>query len=922
MKRVDVFAFQLLLASLVLVGCTNDSAEKRLASARDFLQKNDAKSAVIEIKNALQKNPELGEARFLLGTTLLKDGNPAAAEVELRKALATNYSSDLVVPELARTMLLLGQHKKLIDEFGGTKLVNASAAAALQSALAGAYAAQGKQDLAKQALSSALAADPSYSPAVLINARLNAAAGDTAGALASLDGLLAKEPGNPDAWKLKGDILLVSEGKPDNALIAYRKALEIDPKFLPAHFAIMAVATRQGDLAASMKQLEELKAFAAKNPQTRYYEAELAYRNRDYKQSREIAQQLLQQLPNNPQILQIAGAAELVVGSLAQAEVYLSRALLLSPDLVPARRLLIATYLRSGQPAKALATLNAIPGKEGVGPAFYSIAGEVYLQNGDAKKAEEYFAKALKLDPENARKRTALAMTRLAGGRPEAAFDELETIAAVDSGVTADLALISAHLRRQEFDKALIAIDKLESKQPGKPDAANLRGRVLLAQKNNVAARKSFERALEIDADFFPAAASLGTMDVAEKRPEDARKRFEAMLARNPKNPQALLAVAQLAFATGAGKDEVAALLTKAIDANPTETAPRLMLIELLLRNKDNKQALAVAQAAATALPASPEVMAALGRTQLIVGENNQAIATYGKLAALQPLSPQAQVLLAEAQLANKERPAARQSLRRALELKADQLDAQRRLILLDIEDKNFASAAQIARTVQEQRPKEPTGLVLQGDVASAQRNWDAAARSYRSALQLRAAPETATKLHAVLLASGKAVDADKFAASWFKDHPKDVVFLVYMGELALGRKDYTAAEKYYLAALSLQPESALVLNNLAWVSGQLRKPGAIEYAERANKLAPNQPILMDTLATLLAEKGEYGPAIELQTRALALQPDNSALRLGLAKIYIKSGDKAKARGELESLAKLGSDQPWQAEVNALLKTL
>ena len=67
----------------------------------------------------------------------------------------------------------------------------------------------------------------------------------------------------------------------------------------------------------------------------------------------------------------------------------------------------------------------------------------------------------------------------------ECAIDELQDIAASDTGATADLALISAHLRRKEFDKALAAIDKLEAKQPDKPLAANLRGRIQLAQKDN-----------------------------------------------------------------------------------------------------------------------------------------------------------------------------------------------------------------------------------------------------------------------------------------------------------------------------------------------------------------------------------------------------------------------------------------------------
>jgi predicted Zn-dependent protease len=99
-------------------------------------------------------------------------------------------------------------------------------------------------------------------------------------------------------------------------------------------------------------------------------------------------------------------------------------------------------------------------------------------------------------------------------------------------------------------------------------------------------------------------------------------------------------------------------------------------------------------------------------------------------------------------------------------------------------------------------------------------------------------------------------------------------------------------------------------------------KDGAVSYAEKANGLAPNKPVFMDTLAMLLAKQNEFTRAIELQNKALDLQPDNSRVRLNLAKIYIRSGDKARARVELERLAKLGETFPEQSIVTELLKAM
>ena len=99
-------------------------------------------------------------------------------------------------------------------------------------------------------------------------------------------------------------------------------------------------------------------------------------------------------------------------------------------------------------------------------------------------------------------------------------------------------------------------------------------------------------------------------------------------------------------------------------------------------------------------------------------------------------------------------------------------------------------------------------------------------------------------------------------------------------------------------------------------------KGGAVAYAEKANTLAPGQPAFMDTLAMLLSEKNDYAKALEWQNKAIALQPENNALKLNLAKIYIKGGKKDLARKELDELAKLGDKFPAQGDVASLLKTL
>lgn len=921
-KRSSVIsaAISTALLAAFLGGCGGDDPAKLIASGKDFLAKNDNKAAVIQLKNALQANPDLGEARFLLGKALLASGDIAGAEVELRKAYNLKYSSDEVVPLLAQAMLANGQAKKVTDEFASVDLGTNLGKAGLKTALSTAWAAQGRNEQARSELAAALAAQPDYAPALLAQARQKAIGGDLTSALAIVDGVLAADARDHEALLLAGS-LLAAKGDTQGALERFRQAVAARPDSLVAHSAVVSTLfqLRKPDEAAT--QIEAMKKIAPKHPQTLYLAGQSAYQKRDFKAVREISQELLKVAPDNPSALLLAGTAEFQLGSFVQAESHLNKLLQKNPDSALGRRLLVATYLRSGQANKAMAALQPALARIDNDPALLSLAGETYLMNGDAAKSADYFARAAKLDPDNKGKQISLAVAHLAQGKTGAQA-ELEQIAQTDTGTTADLALIASHLKNGQIDKALKAIDTLEKKQPDNPATHNLRARTLLGKQDVAGARASFSKAVALNPTFFPAVASLAALDLADKKPEEARKRFEAVIAADPKHVQALLALAELKATTGGTPEEVATAIGRAIVANPQDVPSRLALILHHLNQKDSKKALAAANEAAAAIPDRPEILDALGRAQQVAGDTNQAVSTYSKLASLQPDSPLPHVRVAELHMLAKKRDEAAKSLRKALDVRPDLIEAQRGLILLALEDKKTAEALGIARQMQQQRPKEAIGYLLEGEIQVASNALNEAIKAFRSGLKVQPSGELAVKLHNVLIASGNSAEADRWAATWLKEQPKDITMRVYLGDRAIARKDYASASRIYQDALQLQPNSPLVLNNLAWVSGQLKSPKAIEYAERANQLSPNQPAVMDTLAMLLAEKGETAKAIDLLRQALQISPQATLVQLNLAKVLISSGQKDAARKELDALAKLGDKFPGQAEVARLQKEL
>ncbi len=852
----------------------------------------------------------------------METGEPAAAEVELRKALEAGSTESKTAPWLAKALLAQGQPRKAILEFAATTLSDAEASADLRTTVAAAYAQLGERDNALEAVQSALKDWPEHAPATLLQARLMAAAGDTAGALALIEPVLAREPKNVAALVFKADLQRYGQHDRDAALATYRSAVAADPKSLAAHAAIISMLLEQHDVGAAKAQFDQLKAVAPNHPETRLIEARLAYLANDFAKTREITEQLLKPFPNDPRILQLAGAAALRLNATAQAESYLGQALKAEPRALLPRQMLAQIYLRGGRPRKALEMLQPIVESPSPDATSLTLAGQAYLQNGDPAHSEAAFAQAAKIDPKSATARTGLALNELAKGNTSAGFAELESAAAEDSGTRANMALIAARLRTNDLDGALKAVDALEKKQPGKPIAAVLRGDIQIRRKDPAAATASFEKALAIDPLYFPATAGLAALELAAGRPDGAKKRFEDLLRADPKNYRAMLGLAELKARAGGSKEEVTKAITEAVKASPTELAPRLLLVNYLLSQRDAKAALAAAQDAYAALPNNVELLERLGTAQLAAGDSQQAINTFTKLATLRPDRPEPELRLADANLAAKDLDATRRSLQRALKIMPGLVTAQRGLAQVALLQKKPDEALEIAHAMQKAEPKQAAGYLLEADVQTQLGHAEAAASALRRALPLGGSSVTAIKLHQALQAAGHKEEADRLVAAWTKDHPRDAAFRYYLGDLALARNDLAAAEANYRSVIELQPDNALALNNVAWLMTRQGKPGAVAMAERANQLLPGRPALMDTLAAALAAENQAPQAIELQKKAIAKAPDDAGLRLTLAKIYLKAGDRPQARAELERLSRLGDKFPAHGEVAELMKSL
>ncbi|MBB3117073.1 XrtA/PEP-CTERM system TPR-repeat protein PrsT [Pseudoduganella violacea] len=927
-RRVNKLAVSAALMSGVLLlgagmsACSKgESAEKLLADARQYQQKGDHKAALIQLKNALEKSPDLAEARFQLASLYNDLGEPLAAEKEIRRAIALKYPAEKTTPVLARTLLMQGEFQKVLDETANDK------SEAVQVLRGDAYLSLGadKAAQAEEAFQAALKLRPNSGEALVGLARVASLRKDLDGAIRFGEEAVSKDPQNPAVWSFKGDLLRFQD-KPAEALAAYQQVVKLKPDHRSAHLEIAYLLVADGKYDAAQTSLDAARKLTPNNFIVLYTQALLDYSRGKYTAAQENLLKVLRVAPNHMPTLLLAGAVELNTGSVKQAEQYLRKYLEANPDNVYARKMLAGALLKSGQAPDALSVLGPALKGEQQDASLLALAGETYMQARDFDKATSYFSKATVLDPQKALLRTSLGLSKLAQGDKTGAVAEMERAAALDSSsLEAGLALLRTELGLEHFDKALQIATELEKKHGDRPVVHNTKGGIYLAKKDLPKARASFEKALSLDKTYLPSMINLAQIDLQDRKFDLARQRFDPLLQKDPKNVEAMTALANIAVLEN--KPEVATnWLIKAATENPDALAPALQLAVHYMRGNEAVKAVTLLRKYQVAHAASPELLDVLGQAQLATKDQAGALETFSKLASVMPKSAVPLYRIGVAQQLAKNEAAAVDSLKKAVALDADYLPAYQGLIGIAVAKRDYEQALTLARQVQKQQPKQPPGYLFEGDIYEAQQKPAQALVAYEKALTLSlGAPNIFLKIHNTLRAQGKEKEAAQRLAQWRKDKPDDFAVALLEAEGNIRDKNYKLAATQLEALQKKKVDDVIVLNNLAWVYQQLKDPRALAVAEHAYKLQSSHPSVVDTLGWLLIEQGNTTRGIELLRKAIAAVPDERAageLRYHLAYGLHKSGDKAGARKELEKLLASGAQFPQLEEARSLLKQL
>ncbi|WP_051068473.1 XrtA/PEP-CTERM system TPR-repeat protein PrsT [Thiobacillus denitrificans] len=895
----------LLIVGTLLTACDRND-RPLVTEARASIAAGDYKTAMIQLKNAVAEDKNNAEARFELGQLYFDLLDLPSAEKEFRQARNAGYAVGVVNPMIARALLGQREYQRVLDELP-VPADDDPDASTLHALRATAELGLGRKEDARKILQHAQQATPGHAEVNLALAHLALADGKADLASQQLDQALRADPRHRDSLLLKGELLRATR-HPAEAAAVYRELLKLDSRNIQARLALADIAISERRLADARKEVDAVLKVMPKNLQARYTQALIDFNEKQITQARDQLAGVLKAAPDYVPALLLGGSIEFALGNLQTAEAHLNKVRKATPGNLYTLRLLAATQLRLGRPDEAAHTLAPALKSAGHDAGVLIVAGEIAQAKKDFAQAAAYFEQAAQHNPDNAAIRTELGISRLALGDQRAMAD-LQTAAAMggDSASNrADTIIILSQLNQKQFDAALTSIAALEKKQAANPLTWNYRGGAYLGKQDIARARDSFSQALKLDPAFFPAAANLARLDLKDKQPAAARQRFEGILKADPRHLNAMLALADLGLRSQDEKTYVN-WLEKAAAAHPQALQPRTALARHLLAKGDRNKALAVAREAVSVQPANPAALDLLGTTQLALGDTTNALGSYRKLVELLPGQAAPLIKLATVQNVTRDLPGARKTLQDALRIQPDSLDAQMLLGNVEVQSTRFDEAHALARHLQQQKPDNAAGFILEGDAALARKDYPAAIAAFEQAHKRAPAGAMLVRQLRAFTATQRAEEGEKRLITWLATHPQDAAIRAALAESLTKRQQYPAAAEHYLVLNKSNPGNLMVLNNLAWVLYESGDPRAAVFAEQAQKLQPGNPAVLDTYGWILANSGQPAQGLQYLRKASAAVPDNADIQWHVAYTLYLAGDKKRALMELGNLLDSGN---------------
>lgn len=833
--KIGVF---LLTAAIACVGLAHGSAHADPAAAARFyedglarFQKDDISGAIIQLRNALQQDRGMLAAQLLLARAYLLDGDVGPAEVAFEEALRLGVDWSEVAVPLGRVYLARGKPTMLLERVTAERLPPGVAFEVLT--LRGvAHAVLGNADAAEASFRRARELRPESALPLIEEVPVLIAGGRLDLARERAQRAVDLAPGDERAWHALASATHAL-GDLSAALDHYGRALTIRPDYVDARVVRAGLLIDLDREAEAREDLEHLRTRGLDEPRASYLRALLASRGNDQATARghlEEVTRLVDALPPD----WLAGREQLLmVGALAHHAL--------------------------GQISQARGYLDVLTSRFPRNAGARRLLAAILLEQGDHAAARSLLEQVLRNQPDDPQALFLLGRVSMGQQRHAQAVEHLERAVALSGGRDSRMqaALGFSRLASGDADLGLGNLELARAGGSQDPGLVSTLVTLYLRRGDNDKALEAATALVAARPDNPVAQNLLGAVRGAVGDLAGARTAYEEALRLDPGMHPARLNLARLDAAQGLD-DKARSDLVAMVSRNRRDDVAmfELGLLELRLGRLD--EATNWLEKAFAEQPRSPRVGMALVDVHLNAGDTAKALDVGRHLASRHQGDLDALSTLVRAQLAAGDRRGAAQTLRQIARLAEFSPEALVRVGYLQLQAGSAEDAAYSAHKALTGRPGDPAALGLSVEAA---------------------------------LALGRLDPAREFVAELRRLHPARVEGLRLSGDVAMASRDYDRAFRDYQEALSVSPDSRLVILGMSALALADRPREAVAAGTNWLGMRPTDSEVRAVLAEMHMLAADWPAARDAYRRIIADGQAQAITYNNLANVLAQLGD-------------------------------
>jgi tetratricopeptide (TPR) repeat protein len=707
-----------------------------------------------------------------------------------------------------------------------------------------------------------------------------------------------------------------SRNKFPEAIIEYRRAVQADPRLGEARLKLAYAYASTGDGVNALREYVRAADLLPDDKEAQQKAGAFMLFGGQFNDAQALAERMLQRNPNDVEAQILLANALAGLKDMDGAIAALEKAISLDPDRSVTYSELGSAQMVTGKKAAAEAAFRKAVALDPKSAGAHLALSNFLWASGDLPAAEQEMRRALELDPKHGTANRAMAMYYLAVNNPQAAEPHLKIVAESTPGPNAKYVLAEYYLRLGRVEDARATLTPL----------------------------------LRDDASFVGASVRLARVEVIAQKNAEAHRLIEAVLAREPKNAEALITRGKLYLTEGNTVNALSAFTT-AVDANPRSIEAHLALAQTYALRGAAKEATTAFNDALKLDGNNMEGRLGLARLQISSGTAADAVPLMLKIVEENPRHLEARLLLLHGLMAVRDLPQATQQLnvlmqanpnsatvqtaagmlatmkndtegartayRRALDADPRSYQALAGLLTSEMQHKNFGPARELIEKQLAANPNDPNVLLMSAQTYDALGDTVAMEKALKKTVDVDPQSMQAyAMLGKMYYQQGRLDLARSELETYVGRTPDSVPANTMLGTILelQGRTD--EAKTRYAKALKIDPRAAVAANNLAWLDANAdgNLDVALQLAQTAKSQLPNRHEVDNTLGWIYYKKGLSSMAIESLGASAARAPDNPNYNYQLALAYHQNGNNTEARKYLEkalnSKAKFdGADQ-------------